>query len=81
MLVVGLATAGVKIQQAADRYFNPRGMSAISLTILDQVNVIRARLPTPLAAITTNQMLNAIDDKFHSIDPFTYETNNPYMRP
>ena len=36
---------------------------AIDLTILDQVNFIRARLPTPLGAITPAQWVQAAKDK------------------
>lgn len=36
---------------------------AIILTILDQFNLIRSKLPTPLAAITVAQMISAIRTK------------------
>jgi hypothetical protein len=36
---------------------------AIILTILDQLNLIRSKLPTPLGAITVAQMIQAVRDK------------------
>ncbi len=39
---------------------------AVLLTILDQINVIRAALPTPLSPITPTQAKNAIGAKIDS---------------
>lgn len=36
---------------------------ALALALLDQINVIRAALPTPLGAITVNQAVTAIKNK------------------
>lgn len=40
---------------------------AIDLTILDQVNFIRARLPTPLGAITVPQWIAAVKAKVDTL--------------
>lgn len=40
---------------------------AIDLTILDQVNFIRARLPTPLGAITPAQWIAAVQAKVDTL--------------
>jgi len=40
---------------------------AINLTILDQVNFIRARLPTPLGAITPQQWIDAVKAKVDTL--------------
>jgi hypothetical protein len=45
----------------------PMVEKAINLTILDQVNFIRARLPTPLGAITPAQWIQAVKDKVDTL--------------
>jgi hypothetical protein len=45
----------------------PLVQQAVYLTILDQVNVIRARLPVPLAAITVAQWIAAVKSKVDSL--------------
>lgn len=40
---------------------------AIDLTILDQVNLIRSKLPTPLGAITVAQWINAVKAKVDTL--------------
>jgi hypothetical protein len=40
---------------------------AVNLTILDQVNFIRARLPTPLGAITAQQWIDAVKQKVDTL--------------
>lgn len=42
---------------------------AIDLTILDQVNLIRSKLPTPLIAITPAQWINAVKAKVDTLTP------------
>jgi hypothetical protein len=42
---------------------------AIDLTILDQVNLIRSKLPTPLIAITPQQWINAVKNKVDTLTP------------
>lgn len=41
----------------------PIELKALALTLLDQINIIRAALPTPLAAITPAQAITAIRNK------------------
>lgn len=45
----------------------PRPMKAIVLALIDQLNVIRAAVPTPQPAITPTQALAAIRDKAGTI--------------
>lgn len=45
----------------------PLVQKAINLTILDQVNFIRARLPTPLGAITPAQWVTAVQQKVDTL--------------
>jgi hypothetical protein len=40
---------------------------AIDLTILDQVNLIRSKLPVPLVAVTPLQFINAVKAKVDSL--------------
>jgi hypothetical protein len=42
---------------------------ARDLTILDQVNLIRSKLPTPLVAITVAQWINAVKAKVDALTP------------
>lgn len=42
---------------------------ARDLTILDQVNLIRSKLPTPLVAITVAQWINAVKNKVDALTP------------
>lgn len=40
---------------------------AIDLTILDQINVLRSKLPTPLVAITVGQWIQAVKNKVDTL--------------
>jgi hypothetical protein len=54
-------TPEVVAQRAIDSY--PIELRALVLALVDQLNVVRAALPTPKAAITPAQALQAIRDK------------------
>ena len=54
-------TAQVVAQRAVDAW--PIDYRALVLALLDQINVLRAALPTPLAAITPAQAIAAIRAK------------------
>lgn len=62
--VIDIAPAAT-VERAAQAWIDtiPLYERAIVLTLLDQINVLRAALPTPLAAITPAQALAAIRAK------------------
>lgn len=56
-----VATPQLLAQSVIDKW--PIEMKALVLTLIDQLNVIRAALPTPLPAITPAQAIAAVRNK------------------
>ena len=73
LFVAGIAFSDPVIDQVA-QYFGPRLLAATALVTLDQVNVLRIK--AGLSTVTTNQMLQAIGNKYQTIPPCSWETNS-----
>lgn len=61
----GEPTAQLTAQRQVDAF--PIELRALVLALVDQINVLRAALPTPLAAITPNQAIAAIRQKANNL--------------
>lgn len=69
--VIVCACMAAKISEVASGFFSPRGISAISLVTLDEINKLRVN--AGLQGYTTNQMLNSISNKFETLEAFDNE--------
>lgn len=70
ILTFGMA---LKMTEEAARFFSPRGLTALSLVIVDQLNLLRQNPTTVYPEITGAQVLTAIENKMNTIETFDCE--------